>query len=101
MNTSISVFDKTQAANALKDLDSDWQLNRDANAIERRLDFKGYARAVYCANLCAALCDRENHHAEITFGWGYCHLLITTHDAGGLTAMDFELAKKIDIAVAL
>ncbi len=101
MTIAIPAYDRETAATALKSLEPNWQLVSDASALEIRLEFKGYARAVYCANLCAALCDRENHHAEITFGWGYCHLHITTHDAGGLTRMDFDLAKKIDIALAL
>ena len=101
MNPPSPAYTREIAAAALKDLDRAWHLNDDASAIEARLEFKGYARAVYCANLCAALCDRLNHHAEITFGWGYCHLLITTHEAGGLTENDFVLAKKIDAALTL
>lgn len=101
MQNQTPAYARETADAALKALDRDWRLNDDASAIEIRLEFKGYARAVYCANLCAALCDRQNHHAEITFGWGYCHLSVTTHDAGGLTDKDFALAQKIDAALAL
>lgn len=39
------------------------------------------------------------HHPDITFGWGHVRVVLTTHDAGGLTDLDFRLAKAIDIAV--
>ena len=85
----------------LQALNPEWQLVDEASAIERRIEVKGYDKAFFAANLCAALCDRQNHHAEISFGWGYCLLKIFTHEAGGVTAKDFELAMKIDMAMAL
>ncbi|MBP1772851.1 MAG: 4a-hydroxytetrahydrobiopterin dehydratase [Holophagaceae bacterium] len=39
------------------------------------------------------------HHPDITFGWGHVRVVLTTHDAGGLTDLDFQLAKAIDKAV--
>lgn len=101
MQTESPLLDAETIADNMQALNPDWQLVDEAGAIERRFEFKGYARAVYTANLCAALCDRLNHHAEITFGWGYCQLRISTHDAGGVTMRDFELAMKVDSAMAL
>ena len=40
-----------------------------------------------------------NHHPDISFGWGYVRLALTTHDAGGITELDQRLAEAIDIAV--
>ena len=40
-----------------------------------------------------------NHHPDIAFGWGYVRITLTTHDAGGITDLDHQLAKAIDIAV--
>ena len=40
--------------------------------------------------------DNENHHPDITFGWGYAKILITTHAIEGLSENDFILAAKID-----
>lgn len=37
-----------------------------------------------------------NHHPDIAFGWGYVRITLTTHDAGGLTAKDRELAARVD-----
>lgn len=37
-----------------------------------------------------------NHHPDITFGWGYVRITLTTHDAGGITGLDHQLAAAID-----
>ena len=38
----------------------------------------------------------ENHHPDISFGWGYCKVKIFTHAIKGLAESDFILAAKID-----
>ena len=38
----------------------------------------------------------ENHHPDISFGWGYCKVKIFTHAIKGLAENDFILAAKID-----
>ncbi len=40
-----------------------------------------------------------NHHPDITFGWGHVRFALTTHDEGGITDKDQQLAKRIDAAV--
>ncbi len=37
-----------------------------------------------------------NHHPDLAFGWGYVRITLTTHDTGGLTAKDRELAARLD-----
>ncbi len=39
------------------------------------------------------------HHPDITFGWGYARITLTTHDSGGITELDHRLAAAIDAAV--
>ncbi len=39
------------------------------------------------------------HHPDISFGWGYVRIALTTHDAGGVTALDHQLARAMDEAV--
>ena len=41
------------------------------------------------------------HHPDITFGWGYVRIALTTHDAGGITDLDHRLAGLIDKAAKL
>ena len=40
--------------------------------------------------------EEEGHHPDITFGWGYATINITTHAIEGLSENDFILAAKID-----
>jgi 4a-hydroxytetrahydrobiopterin dehydratase len=41
--------------------------------------------------------EREGHHPDIEFGWGYCRVTIYTHKIGGLHENDFILAAKINL----
>ena len=40
--------------------------------------------------------ENENHHPDISFGWGYAKIKIFTHAINGLAESDFILASKID-----
>ncbi len=41
-----------------------------------------------------------NHHPDLALGWGYVRITLTTHDAGGLTDKDRELARRLDGVLA-
>lgn len=77
-----------------------WRLAPDGKAITRRFEFKGFARAVEMANLAAWLGNSRNHHPDVRFGWGYCEVAFTTHDAGGLTETDFACAARLNELLA-
>jgi len=77
-------------------LHSDWQISDQSTTLVRRFKVKGFAKATYLANLCAWLADTEGHHPDVTFGFGYCQVSITTHDVGGLTENDFIWAARLD-----
>ena len=83
-----------EAKKMLGELDQEWAIVN--GGLERQFKLKGYAKAVYTANIIAALCDRHGHHADVSFGWGYCNVRLITHDANGLTKQDFGLANAID-----
>lgn len=83
----------------MKDLDAGWELV-DGKVLKRRLEFKGFAKPVYHANLAAFLGDQEGHHPDIAFGWGYCEVTFTTHAIGGLSENDFICAAKLDKMLA-
>lgn len=77
-----------------------WTVSSDGRAIMRRFDLKGFAKAVEMANLAAWLGNKQGHHPDIAFGWGYCQVSFTTHDAGGLTEADFICAARLNELVA-
>lgn len=46
------------------------------------------------------LAEAANHHPDVDIRWRTIRVALTTHDAGGLSAMDFDLAARIDEAAA-
>ncbi|MFV0387037.1 4a-hydroxytetrahydrobiopterin dehydratase [Paracoccus sp. (in: a-proteobacteria)] len=77
-----------------------WVLSDDGTSIRRRFAFKGYVRAVEMANRAAWVGHRQGHHPDITFGYGYCEIVYTTHAVGGLSENDFICAARTDGLVA-
>ena len=47
-------------------------------------------------NSVGKISEKEGHHPDIIFGWGYAEIKITTHAIKGLSENDFILAAKID-----
>jgi len=64
--------------------------------LKKRFNFDNFAEALDFVNKVGAAAEKLDHHPDITFGWGYAEFAITTHDAGGLTHNDFDLAKEIE-----
>jgi 4a-hydroxytetrahydrobiopterin dehydratase len=64
--------------------------------IFKRFNFENFAESLAFVNKIGAIAEKIDHHPDITFGWGYAEVYTTTHDAGGLTANDFDLAQAID-----
>jgi 4a-hydroxytetrahydrobiopterin dehydratase len=64
--------------------------------IFKRFNFENFAESLDFVNRIGALAEERDHHPDITFGWGYAEIYLTTHDAGGLTQKDFELAEAIE-----
>jgi 4a-hydroxytetrahydrobiopterin dehydratase len=73
-----------------------WDLIDDATRIRRSLSFPNFAAALDFVNQVGALAEREDHHPDITFGWGYADVCLQTHKIKGLHENDFILAAKID-----
>ena len=69
---------------------------RIGSAITRSWEFEDFPEALAFINKVGALAEAMNHHPDIVNSWNKVTLTLTTHDRGGLTELDFELAKKID-----
>jgi len=82
----------------LGQLHPDWQAVGDR--LTRRFAVKGYPAAHMLANAAAFLAEREGHHPDISFGWGWCEVTWWTHTVGGLSVNDFICAAKLDALVA-
>ena len=69
---------------------------REANAIRREYAFKSFADALAFAARVAVIAAERDHHPDILLQYAKVTLTSSSHDAGGLTARDFDLAKAID-----
>ncbi len=67
----------------------------EGDSIKRRYKFENFAESLGFVNKVGAIAEEADHHPDITFGWGYAEVTTTTHDRGGVTDVDFDLADKI------
>ena len=70
--------------------------NKKKKEISRTYQFKDFPAAVKFVGNVARIAEAAWHHPDIDIRWNKVTLTLTTHDAGGLTAKDFTLAKKFD-----
>jgi 4a-hydroxytetrahydrobiopterin dehydratase len=71
-----------------------WQ--QHDQTISRTFRFADFAAAMKFVNGVADLAERACHHPDIDIRWNKVTLRLTTHDAGGLTGKDFDLAREAD-----
>lgn len=64
--------------------------------LKKRFVFKNFTESLAFVNKVGEIAEKMDHHPDILFGWGYAEFFITTHSEGGLTDLDFALAKEID-----
>ena len=94
-------FDISEIHKYQKKVDG-WSLLNDHNDIfflEKNFKFKNFIESQNFINKVGKISEEENHHPDITFGWGYAKIVITTHSIKGLSQNDFILAAKIDAIV--
>jgi 4a-hydroxytetrahydrobiopterin dehydratase len=84
------------AGSLLAELDENWRLVRDGQAIEREFRFAAFSRTMSFVNAVAFVATNEGHHPEVTFSYGFCRVCYWTHAIGGLSDNDFICAAKID-----
>ncbi len=71
-----------------------WELEGDM--ISRTVEFPSFLEAVDAVNNIAREAEAMDHHPDIDIRWRTVRLALSTHSAGGLTTLDFQLAKKLD-----
>ncbi len=73
-----------------------WTLDAAAGAISREFVLADFLRAFAFMTHIAIAAEKHNHHPEWRNVYNRVHITWTTHDADGLTANDFEMAKICD-----
>jgi len=66
--------------------------------IVRAFEFKDFRASLAFVNKVGDLAEKAGHHPDIDIRYNKVRLVLVTHDAGGLTARDFDLAAEIDRA---
>jgi 4a-hydroxytetrahydrobiopterin dehydratase len=73
---------------------------REGDEIRRSITAPDFPTAIRIVDEIAVEAEALNHHPDIDIRWRTLHLALTTHDKGGLTELDFDLAARIDAIVA-
>ncbi|WP_413246561.1 4a-hydroxytetrahydrobiopterin dehydratase [Sphingomonas sp. 1P06PA] len=91
----IEPLNDEERADALDGL-PDWDLDDARDAIRRSFVFADFAEAFGFMARVALIAEKADHHPEWSNVWNRVDILLTTHDAGGLSTRDIELAEAID-----
>jgi len=87
-----------QQQKALEDLNDfaafPWEIRE--GRLSKELAFEDFATAFGFMTSVAICAEQMNHHPEWFNVYNRVHIELVTHDAGGITERDFELAKKIE-----
>ncbi len=91
----VDQLNETERADALDAL-PDWDYDEGRDAITRTIVFTDFAEAFGFMTQVALIAERADHHPEWTNVWNRVEITLTTHDAGGLSQRDLDLATAID-----
>ena len=96
-------FDASEIHKYQKRVDG-WDITKEENEIfflKKKFTFKNFLDSQKFINNVGEISEAEGHHPDVTFGWGYAEIKITTHAIKGLSENDFILAAKIDQIVSV
>lgn len=77
----------------------DWDYDDGRDAIARSFTFDNFSQAFAFMTQVALLAEKADHHPEWSNVWNRVDILLTTHDASGLSARDIDMAQAIDALV--
>ena len=91
-------FDISEIHKYQKKVDG-WNILKDSKQnffLNKRFNFNNFLESQKFIDKVGEISENEGHHPDISFGWGYAEIKITTHAIEGLSENDFILAAKID-----
>jgi 4a-hydroxytetrahydrobiopterin dehydratase len=91
----IEQLTEEERAEALDHL-GDWDYDDARDAITRQFLFADFSQAFAFMTRVAMLAEQQDHHPEWSNVWNRVDIMLTTHDAGGLSARDVTMARAID-----
>lgn len=72
----------------------DWTIEH--GKLSKTFKFKSYAAGIMFAAAVGQRADKMDHHPDITIGYQKVTVAVNTHDVGGISHLDFELARQVD-----
>lgn len=91
------VLSEEQVAEALSDL-PEW--SGDAEQLRRTIEFQDFPTAIRAVAQVADVAESMDHHPDIDIRWRTLTFTLSTHSAGGVTALDLDLARRISEVAA-
>ena len=67
------------------------------DGIERTLELPTFRAAVEAISVIADVAEQLDHHPDMDLRWTKVRVAVVTHSAGGLTDLDLELARRVDL----
>ena len=95
---AIEQLTEEERAEALDELD-EWDFDEARDAITRTFTFADFSEAFAFMTRVALLAEKADHHPEWSNVWNRVDILLTTHDAAGLSQRDVDMAEAIDLLV--
>lgn len=92
-------FSDLQVEEALADVDG-WDLAKGGGAIHRSFKFRDFREAFAFMTRVAFAAEAMDHHPDWSNAYNKVEIALSSHDAGGLTKSDFELARQISAIAA-
>lgn len=92
---AINKLDRAELNAALVGL-AGWQRLSGRDAIARSFKFKNFRQAFAFMTEVALIAEKADHHPEWTNVYNRLDIVLTTHDAGGVSERDIALAEEIE-----
>ena len=75
---------------------AEWTYDEKTLSLIKTFQFKSYLKNIAFVNAVAWIANKENHHPDLEVSFNRCIVKFTTHDAGGVSEKDFEMARAVD-----
>jgi 4a-hydroxytetrahydrobiopterin dehydratase len=87
---------RLQVRGTMMDAPAGWTLEDGGKALVRSMKFRDFSEAFGFLARVALHAEKVDHHPEFTSVWNRVDFRLTSHDAGGVTDRDLELAETIN-----
>jgi len=95
----VAILEESERDAALAGLDG-WAYDAARNGIAKRFTFADFSAAFAFMTRVALAAEQADHHPEWSNVWNRVDVLLSTHDAGGVTQKDIALAQRIEAIAA-